>query len=67
MSCNTPVITYNTGGSPESAEMYGVSVPKGNLKSTISCIEEIGIIQPDEVDVDYRNRVDKYIGLYERI
>lgn len=67
IACGTQVITYDTGGSPESAELYGVSVPKGDLKSTISCIEKIGFIQSTEIDIDYKNTVNKYGELYKRI
>ena len=67
IACGTPVITYATGGSPESAEMYGVSVPKMDFLQLVSAIEKIGIIQPDEVDIDYKNTVKKYVELYKRI
>jgi glycosyltransferase involved in cell wall biosynthesis len=34
LACGTPVITYNTGGSPEAIDIHtGVIVPKGNQKA----------------------------------
>lgn len=59
--CGTPVITYATGGSPESAEMYGISVPKRDFTQLVSSIEKTGIIQPVEVDIDYKNTVKKIV------
>lgn len=33
IACGTPVITYNTGGSPESAAYYGKVVEKGDIEA----------------------------------
>lgn len=66
IACGTPVITYNTGGSPESAELYGKSMQKGDFSQLVSAIERIGIIHPSEVDNDYLNTVKKYVELYKR-
>lgn len=42
MACGTPVITYNTGGSPESiTERTGMVVEKGNLDSVVDAIQVI--------------------------
>lgn len=65
ISCGTPVITYQTGGSPESARKYGLSIPKGDVKQLINAIKEINKIELEEIDVDYKNTVDKYLELYE--
>lgn len=67
IACGTPVITYVTGGSPESAEMYGGSVPKKDFPQLVSAINKIDIIQPGVVDIDYKNTVKKYVELYKRI
>lgn len=67
IACGTPVITYVTGGSPESAEMYGKSVPKRDFSQVVCEIEKVGIIQPGEVGIDYKNTVNKYVELYKRI
>ena len=31
IACGTPVITYDTGGSPEGANIFGWTVPKGRI------------------------------------
>ena len=64
ISCGTPVITYQTGGSPESAEKYGMSVPKGELIQLANAIKIIGKIKQGEFNVGYENTVNKYIQLY---
>ena len=63
----TPVITYATGGSVESAEMYGVSVPKGDINAVLYWLENLEKLSPHSINVDYRECVKKYIDLYERI
>lgn len=42
LACGTPVITYNTGGSPEAIdELTGKIVPKGNIQALAEAIEEV--------------------------
>ena len=42
LACGTPVITYNTGGSPEAIdELTGKIVPKGNIHALAEAIEEV--------------------------
>lgn len=42
IACGTPVITYNTGGSPESVvEGNGYVVNKGNLIEVMECIQKV--------------------------
>ena len=67
ISCGIAVITYATGGSPESAEMYGESVPKKDFPQLVSASKKIGTIQPGVVDINYKNIVNKYVELYKRI
>lgn len=41
MACGTPVLTYQTGGSPEIVKKYGgIVIKKGDLKSVCSAIKE---------------------------
>jgi putative colanic acid biosynthesis glycosyltransferase len=42
LACGTPVITYNTGGSPEAIdEQTGKIVTKGDIKALANAIEEV--------------------------
>lgn len=65
IACGTPVITFETGGSPESARMYGVSIPKDHIKDLVEAIETAEFIRLGVVDVDYKKTIDKYVDLYE--
>lgn len=67
IACGTPVITYDTGGSPESAKMYGVSINKNDLDKLVYEISNIREIQENCVDIDLKNTVQKYVKLYGRI
>lgn len=64
IACGTPVITYETGGSPESAKMFGISVPKNDIKQLISAIQNINNVRENDIDVDNKNTVQKYLELY---
>ena len=73
MACGTPIITFNTGGSPESVyEKTGLVVEKDNLKALIDVKENIRGINFCERDIsDYaqkyssNNMVNKYWSLYQ--
>ena len=39
IACGTPVVTFDTGGSPESAEMYGVSVSKKDMSGILAALD----------------------------
>jgi glycosyltransferase involved in cell wall biosynthesis len=42
LACGTPVVTYETGGSPEAVDAHtGVVVPKGDLKAMASAIVRV--------------------------
>lgn len=65
IACGTPVVTYETGGSPESARMYGTSVPKKDVYALMRGIEGAGSFKQISVDIDYQATVQKYMELYE--
>lgn len=42
LACGTPVVTYNTGGSPEAIDSEtGIVVPKGDIESLKSAIDQV--------------------------
>lgn len=63
IACGTPVITYNTGGSPESANYYGITVKKGDLQAIIEILnsEEYKKCEKKEVPDTF---IEDYISLY---
>lgn len=64
-ACGTPVITYKTGGSPESTDPCGV-LPQGDVNGAIKLIEKsdaFKILLPPEKKAQY----GEYIKLYEEL
>ena len=65
-ACGTPVITYKTGGSPESAGPECVVVEKGNLREVVSAINNLpSVIEEDVSEFDERVSAENYLGLYK--
>lgn len=75
LACGTPVITYNSGGSPESIdEKTGFVVEKGNINDLVNKIMLIksGFISRNQCVerariYDKFDKFNKYIELYESI
>lgn len=76
LACGTPVITFRTGGSPESIfEGCGEVVEKYNMEEFTKAVYKVlGEGKNSQLCVDVANRLydkkkcfDKYISLYERI
>ena len=67
IACGTPVITYDTGGSPESACMYGLSVAKNDIKKVVETITSKEKITAEEIEVGENKTVEEYLKLYEAL
>lgn len=78
LACGTPVITYNTGGSPESIdESTGIVVEQGNISKLVEAIRVIKDNGKQYYSDACVNRVDRlykkedrykeYIDLYESL
>ena len=78
LACGTPVVTYHTGGSPESIDYQtGFVVEKGDLKAAIICMESICQRGPKYYQAKCRQRVvdnfnnnqrfNDYIQLYKKL
>lgn len=72
LSCSTPVITYLTGGSPESIKAdCGVAVTQGDVKALAFEIENYCYDRKKCLDeakaFDKNNCFEKYISLYEEL
>lgn len=76
LACGTPVITYNTGGSPESlTHDSGIVVEKGNIQALLTAIlslEKSSMITPHSCHLQGLNYnrfscFEEYIGLYQKI
>ena len=65
-ACGTPIVTYNTGGSPESAGPECIVVEKGNLQEVISAINKLSSrIEEDVSELDEKVSAEKYQTLYK--
>jgi glycosyltransferase involved in cell wall biosynthesis len=64
LACGTPVITYNTGGSPEAIdEKTGFVVEKGDVKGIVEKIEVLSAQNIEEISRACRLRAEK---LYDK-
>ncbi|SSY80077.1 glycosyltransferase [Alysiella crassa] len=75
LACGTPILTYRTGGSPESLNSNcGIIVEKGDLSSVIEHLKQLRKKNFDSQacinQANYFNKFDKfqeYINLYQEI
>lgn len=67
--CGTPVVTYNTGGSPESlAGGRGITVPVGDTKAMYEAAQKLVGVKTDNTDeFDAQNKYLEYNGLYKEL
>lgn len=63
LACGTPVITYNTGGSPEAVDEYtGRVIEKGDIAGLAKAVEELASIDRDTLRMLCRARAEKYFN-----
>lgn len=78
LSCGTPIITYNTGGSPEAVTRdTGFTVKKGNLKGIRNALDRVKKLGKQYYSAACRNRAvslfnknicyEQYLQLYEKL
>lgn len=76
LACGTPVITYDTGGSPEAIDEHtGIVIPQGDLSSLVECIKNMkqNSFSSDDCRkraVAYFNKDDRYreyLNLYNEL
>lgn len=65
ISCGTPVITYQTGGSPESALLYGTAVPRGDVTAVARLLRASTVFTPaPNLNLDKSATLEQYLKLY---
>ena len=78
ISCGTPVVTYRTGGSPESVTpLTGRVVEQGDLQGVVNAVEELCAEDREEMrkrcreyavnNFDKEQNYEEYLKLYENI
>jgi glycosyltransferase involved in cell wall biosynthesis len=64
LACGTPVITYNTGGSPEAIdEQTGFVVEKGDVDGIVEKVEKLKELNYEEISTACRARAER---LYDK-
>ncbi len=67
LACGTPVVTYNTGGSPEAIdECTGITVEKGDTSALAAAVVKVCESDRDRYRVACRSRAEKYFDKDER-
>ena len=68
IACGTPVLTYQTGGSGESAELFGRTVEKGNIEALKESIEtgDYPAVLSDLKELGIEHFCEQYIKLFQR-
>lgn len=67
IACGTPVVTFDTGGSSESARMYGKVVQKNDIEGILNAVDNASEFEKNHIDVDYNKTVARYLLLYNDI
>jgi putative colanic acid biosynthesis glycosyltransferase len=78
LACGTPVVTYNTGGSPEAIDAStGLVVQKGNIEGLYAAIQVLVSQNQKETSHDCRSRAERlynkntryldYLKIFERL
>lgn len=69
--CGTPVVSYSTGGCPESVGTQGIVVPKGDVSAAL---EAIKLLEKNPIDIcinpeyhDRKRAIADYLNIYQSI
>ena len=65
IACGTPVITFNSGGSPESARLFGGSVDKGDVDGICRLIR-MNQFEKKTEGMATKSMAEKYVALYDK-
>ena len=68
IACGTPVVSFDTGGSAESACLYGLVSPKGNIDILLPAIDEaLTLKKVENINLfSYKYMSQLYIEQYKR-
>lgn len=67
LACGTPIVTYNTGGSPEAVDAEtGTVVEKGNLEGLKIAIEILLLADKSKISILCRQRATQYFNQQDR-
>ena len=72
IACGTPVVTYSTGGSPDSARLFGIVINKGDLQGLSCAVRNAESIIPADSAalnggaISLDAMLEHYLDLYNR-
>ncbi len=67
IACGTPVITYRTGGSPESARLYGAAVEQGDVDGIVGLLDGVSAREkPNAHSLDASHMIQQYLKEFRR-
>ena len=61
ISCGTPVVTFDSGGSGESAQLYGAVVPKGDVEALAEAVFKAETYSPKQFDFSCSSMIEHYL------
>ncbi len=62
IACGTPVFTYNTGGSGESARYFGATFNKGQIYEIVNSLDNF-VFKNNNIDIDCNTAVKHYLNV----
>ena len=65
LACGTPVITYNVGGSAETAGKSGVAINRGDVTEFAGAVQRLKSIDINEEITDKSETAKEYLNLYK--
>lgn len=66
IACGTPVVTFDSGGSAESARFYGQAVKKGDVTAICKIIKQNEFVRLP-IELSSENMVFQYLNLYDNV
>lgn len=67
IACGTPVITYRTGGSPESAQLYGAVVEQGDVEGIVGLLNRTSDWKKsDTFGIGVDDMIQRYLKAFTR-
>lgn len=67
IACGTPVITYNTGGSPESARLYGECTKQKCFEDIYEIVKNTKEYELSNKEIDFTIMVQEYLQVYNKM
>ena len=69
LSCGTPVITYETGGSIEPIDQNGYIIKTGNINEVVKKLDEVNNLKKITLRDIFKKEtmIKEYVSLYKRI